>query len=176
MYDPIGNLKFDILFQGDILEDFPFFIFDQLRFVSKDGVDQFKIKNEDDEPSIEDLSIVQSRLSTVMILSQSCDTQRRDNIIICPVYLISEYIQKEVLNEKTVGNLRARKYNYWFYLPALQDVIEESLADLQQMYYLPKEVVDSYKAKKIITLSDFGRHHLAWSLTTFFGRPITSRV
>ena len=76
----------------------------------------------------------------------------------------------------TLSSIKLRKTNYWFYLPALEGVVEDSVVDLQQIRSFPRETIESLKRTKIISLSDWGRHHLAWAIVNFFGRPTQDRI
>lgn len=159
MYVQATDLNQDIFYQGDLVKDFPFFIFD--KDTSLAGFEK------NPEAKLE----VKAKLSLVMVLSQTCDVQRRKNAIVCPVYKIQNFSFSKDDSEK----IKKRKTSYWFYLPKLDGIIEESIADFQTIYYVPRELLESHKRNKIITLSDWGRHHLGWALGGYFGRPIESK-
>ncbi len=110
-----------------------------------------------------------------MILSQSCDAQRRENIVLAPIFSFTELSNKGIKTD-TLSSIKLRKTNYWFYLPALEGVVEDSVVDLQQIRSFPRETIESLKRTKIISLSDWGRHHLAWAIVNFFGRPTQDRI
>jgi hypothetical protein len=168
MYSPVVSSS--EMFQGDVFANFPFIDFSTSRFVAlqdhhiSDVTDIYR----DGFRSV--LAEVDPR--SIMLLSQTCDAQRRDNLIACPIYKISDYIQ---INQPSAGNLaslRGNKFLYWFYLPEHFGEIDESFVDLQQFFYVPRSVLSSYMANRILSLSDLGRHRIAWSIATYFGRPL----
>lgn len=156
------------LYQGDIIRDFPFYIFDKEQSVVKteNGYTHADTQNEEDRS----LFVVEARRQRIMLLSQSCDIQRRSNIVICPVYAMEKIVSEQAIKTETLKSIRARRIKYWFYLPAFND-FPESIADFQTMTYVPRETVSAYLNKRDVILNDLGRHHLAWSLATYFGRP-----
>jgi len=159
MYVQTTELNYEIFYQGDLIKDFPFFIFDE----------HINLENviSKTEAKIE----INAKLNTIIILSQTCDIQRRKNAIICPVYKMDEFS----FNSDDTDSIKKRKTGYWFYLPPLDGVIEESIADFQTIYYVPRAVIDNYKKNKIVTMSDWGRHHLSWALNNYFGRPVENK-
>lgn len=159
MYVPTEAINRDIFYQGDLIRDFPFLIYD------KDLLDVSLEK--DSEVNIE----IKIKPNLAMMLSQTCDIQRRANILACPVYRMCDFSFKKDEAE----SIRKRRVGYWFYLPKLNGVIEESIADFQTIYHTPRSLLEKHKENKIITLTDWGRHHLGWSLAYYFGRPIESK-
>jgi hypothetical protein len=107
---------------------------------------------------------------SIILISQTCDAQRRENILVAPIFTFSE-MEGRGVKPDTLKDVRLRRINYWFYLPPLDGVLEESLVDLQQIKFSSRIDIDNRKSTKIITLNDWGRHHLAWSISNFFGRP-----
>lgn len=173
MYVNAAELNFELLYQGDILDKFPFFIFDNPTFLVKEGGHfEASEKAEHDE---EALVAVKSKISRIIILSQTCDVKNRENIIIAPVYPIKEYEDAGILTGGKIGLIKKRKISYWFYLPALEGIIPDSIVDLQTMHYLPQTVLRQYTNKKIVSMTDWGKHHLGWALGNYFGRPIESK-
>ncbi len=168
MYEEVSNLNQTILLQGDIVVDFPFPFFEEsLEFLKTDT--EGKLASTTDIPfstSSDEVIKAYAKQIKVMMISQTCDIQRRERISICPVLPIS------VVPSKHLDNLRKRKINYWFYLPSLDGRIEESIADLQGIISLPRKLILGYLHNKRITLSHWGRHHLCWALQGYFGRPI----
>lgn len=159
MYVQTTELNYEVFYQGDLVKDFPFFIFDE----------NINLENviSKTEAKIE----IKAKLSTVMILSQTCDAQRRKNAIICPVYKMDEFN----FDASTIDSIKKRKTAYWFYLPPIVGILDESIADFQTIYYIPRVLIGKYKQNKIITFSDWGRHHLAWAINSYFGRPIENK-
>lgn len=168
MYEEVSNLNQTRLLQGDIVVDFPFPFFEEsIEFLKADT--EGKLESTTDIPfstSSDEVVKAYAKQMKVMMISQTCDIQRRERISICPVHPIS------VVPSKHLDSLRKRKINYWFYLPNLDGRIEESIADLQGIISLPRKLVLSYLNNKRITLSHWGRHHLCWALQGYFGRPI----
>jgi hypothetical protein len=158
MYVPATELDTETVFQGDLLEGFPFLIIDTIPSSAFQSGSEAKIE-------------LRAKLNTVMVLSQTCDIQRRKNVLVCPV---SRVVDNE-FNNDDLAKLKKRKQYYWFYLPELPDVISESFADFQTIYYVPRSLVEEAKARKIVSLSDWGRHHLGWALSAYLGRPIENR-
>lgn len=157
------------LYQGDIIIDFPFYIFENGQLIRKNNAGHFElvVDNQDTDRA---LFAIEAKKQTVIILSQSCDVQRRNNVIICPVYDLKSFLNDNTINADRAKSIRARKIYYWFYLPEYNS-LPESIADLQTMIYVPRSEIEKYLPKRTTTLSDIGRHHLSWSLATYFGRP-----
>lgn len=170
MYADANSISKDIFYQGDIIADFPFYIFENGQPIKKNEAGHFEL-DETTEECNRTLFAVEAKKQPVMILSQSCDIQRRNNVIICPVYDLKEFISDNTINTDRAKSIRDRKIYYWFYLPEYEKV-PESLADLQTMIYVSRAEIEKYLPKRIMSLSDLGRHHLGWSLATYFGRPV----
>lgn len=135
-------------YQGDILRDTPFFIIPKSFTETENGILQ---QNE-----------------TVMILSQTCDIERRDFLIVARVISVN-FLKKDIgVGDNYHESLKKRKVKYYFYLPADND-FEESCVDFGQIIYIPKKALN--KSNRIKSLSDIGRHWLAYQLTDYFGRP-----
>jgi hypothetical protein len=157
------------LYQGDIIADFPFFIFQSGLPIQRTEAGLFELREGNQEGDRE-LFAVEAHKQKVMILSQTCDAQRRTNVIICPVYDLGEFVTDNTINADRLRSIRKRGVNYWFYLPAYA-TLTESIADMQTMIYVPRTEIEEYLPKRVVSLNDLGRHHLAWSLATYFGRP-----
>ncbi len=168
MYVTADTVDAATLYQGDIIADLPFFIFEKNQAIKKN--DEGLYEEDNTEPQDRSLFALEAKKQKMIILSQTCDVQRRTHVIVCPVYPLAEFITDRTINTKNVESIRARKNNYLFYLPAFES-FPESIADFQTMTYVPRSVLQIYLLKREITLSDLGRHHLAWSLATYFGRP-----
>jgi hypothetical protein len=169
MYADISSINGSILFQGDIIKDFPFYILENGQPMKKNSAGLFEL----DKDILKNKSaflMFKSKKQNIMILSQTCDIQFRNNIIICPVFNLEEFISANVVNADTARSIRERKKNHWFYLPAYGQ-LPESIADLQSMVYISQDIIGDYLSNRIASLSDLGRHHLAYSLSIFFGRP-----
>jgi len=163
--NPIDNSTF---YQGDIIDDFPFYLFENAQLIKKNEVGFFEPDNLSEMGN--SLLAIETKKQKVMILSQTCDAQRRTNLIICPVYKLDQFLVDNTINTARARSIRERKVYYWFYLPE-SDLLSESLADFQTMIFVSRNKVEKYLSSKIVSLSDLGRHHLSWSLATYFGRP-----
>lgn len=177
MYLPKGELRFDILYQGDVLSNFPFFIIpEKIKVLDKNKNDNsFVIKDNNVLENEEQLVAITAKFMNVMILSQTCDVKYRENIIIAPVYTLQMFQDSGILTVNKIESVRKRKYYWLFYLPKSENVIEDSVVYFQAAHYLPKNFVNNYKNNKIASLSDWGRHHLGWALSNYFGRPIEDK-
>lgn len=175
MYAERSAQKASLLYQGDIIDGLPFYILGDVKSVIQNDqgyyIEQASIIANNDVT----LHIVEAKKRRVMVLSQTCDAQRRENIIICPVYTLSELVETGAIGKGKLESVRGRKVNYWFYLPPEGD-FPESIADFQTMLFVPRLSMDSFIDKKIISLNDFGRHHLAWGLAGYFGRPTEEQI
>ncbi len=169
MYVDSSSVPSSTLYQGDVVNDFPFYLFDSGLPIKKNEAGHFEMDSSSREED-RALFAIETKKQMVMILSQSCDIQRRTNVIVCPVYNLQEFVTDNTINADRAKSLKERKIYYWFYLPAYNQ-LPEALADLQTMIYVPKTTIEKYLPKRIATLNDLGRHHLAWSLATYFGRP-----
>lgn len=136
-------------FQGDILQDTPFFVIPK-------GFDKSK------RATIQNLDVV--------ILTQTCDIERRDFVIIGRVVRLQELVETGV-SQNLIESLCKRsptRPKYLFYLPPDRS-FEESYIDFTQITYTPKNILK--KRNRVKSLSDLGRHWLAYQLSDYFGRP-----
>jgi len=163
------------LYQGDIIKDFPFFFIKEDFSVYQAGsttkIDSLKI----DEIPAEAGALVPYKISRVIILSHTCDAQRREQVIIAPIHKIKDYENEGILNKNKIDSIKKRKIFYWFYLPAVESLLDESLVDFQSIMYIPRIFLERFKSKKMLSMSDWGRHHLGWALNNYFGRPIEDK-
>lgn len=169
MYADALSIDRTAFYQGDIISDFPFYIFENVLALRRTDAGHYEV-GEHATTETEMVFGVGAKVQNVMILSQTCDAQRRSNVILCPVYQLNEFTIDNTINVDRLRAIRERRINYWFYLPAF-DTLQESIADLQAMIYVPRETIERFLPSKTLALSDLGRHHLSWSLATFFGRP-----
>ncbi|MFZ2303333.1 MAG: hypothetical protein WAV98_00905 [Minisyncoccia bacterium] len=180
---PVDNSD-PVFYQGDIIDNFPFFVVESENFnVLEPETNQStnqkyqikKIKSLPKEQTTDHLIVIDARRQRVMILSQTCDVQQRETIIFAPVFEVSKAISDGRMTNNQAISLRNRKLDYWFYLPKQDSVIEESYIDLQIIHYVPKSLILENLQNRVLALSDWGRHHLSWALSDFFGRPIKSK-
>ncbi|MFZ2907741.1 MAG: hypothetical protein WA014_01160 [Minisyncoccia bacterium] len=170
MYADSATVDPNTLYQGDILENFPFYILDKPQSVKKEEDGSFSLEQ---EAATSDLHVIGSKTQRVILLSQTCDIQRRNNVMICPVHELAQFIEDNTLNTDSVKSIRDRKNYYFFYLPAFNG-LPESIADLQTIIYVPRAVIAARISDRIVPMSDLGRHHLGWSLANLFSRPATN--
>ena len=179
MYIKSEDLNFDILYQGDVVKNFPFFIFKEklkaLKKLKKINTYEIIEAKKDIFNDGEAFLAISAKLNNIIILSQSCDIQERENIIIAPVYPIKLFESDGILTNGKTGLIKKRMINYWFYLPKLEGIIEDSLVDFQTIYYIQRTFLEKYKNNKILTIDDLGRHHLGWALSNYFGRPVENK-
>lgn len=188
MYEPEANN--DLLLQGDIIKEYPFSFIPKVQdflFVRKEE-DSVNIHNLEDledsyseQNNFEEQMIVNSRLTNIILLSQSCDVQRRETIMIAPVYSI-EFLKTKL---ESLGTLRAEQIDnkinalknsrfeqqphYFFYLPGAND-FPESYIDFNSVLSVSIDNIDIND--RILSLNDKGRHWLSYKLSHFFGRPL----
>jgi hypothetical protein len=158
-----------IYFQGDILKDFPFYVLDRTVSVDKKETGVYEPSGVLNDSNI-GLKVIEKKLETIILLSQSCDLQRREYVLICPVFKLEDLVSEQILNKETVGLIKKRKLYYLFYLPGTES-FPESIADFQHIYHIPRSELEGLMDKRILSLSDNGRHHLGWALANYFGRP-----
>ena len=176
------------LLQGDIIKEYPFCYFPRKNEYiiveqSGSGLSLNQLNSEfhysNDRGSEEQL-IVNSRLTNIMLLSQSCDMQSREIIIIAPVYTVeffSENLAREGNTEEqirgkilTLKNIKfERQFGYYYYLPASDDFLE-SYVDFNFIQSIPRDNISI--DNRALSLSDHSRHWLAYKLNNFFGRPV----
>lgn len=166
---PSSNEGQSDYFQGDIVEDFPLLNLGTAQDLTVSNSYTINSTYPDRNSTHAAVQIVKRK---VMIISQTCDAQRRDNIIVCPIIDLAEYISSNSPNADKLRSIRSGKIYYWFYLGALEEKIDECFVDLQQFIHMPRADFERLaESHRILSLSDFGRHKLAWSLSSFFGRP-----
>lgn len=173
------------LYQGDIIKEFHFIVppTNELQVLEKTNDGNFIPNPISQMPSPyatgKATVAVNSFLANAIVISQTCDIQRRDYIHICPVYQLS-LLTQELIDKGYSANridnvfkdLKSQKINYYFYLPATSIdgvTIEESYVDLQLICMLPQVNISLYN--RFISLSDKGRHWLSFKLINLYGRP-----
>jgi hypothetical protein len=112
----------------------------------------------------DELVLAKATKRTIMVITQTCDLERRNFVHVAPVYTA------RTLSESKRGSLEKNEVNYLFYLPVGEPgVREKSFADLSQT----TPVHNSYmrEAKLAKRLSNEGRARLQMHLAQFHGRP-----
>lgn len=179
-----ASLHPTIVHQGDVIEGYFFTALDQeqpkIVETSSAGT-EVKEPQETTFFSTDTCKLVTNfKKSKGMVITQTCDTQRRDFIQVCPVYPIStleqdlsrEWAADRIRNH--LGQLRNGKLGYNFYLPeiTLDDChMEESYVDLQLVTSVRNGGISNYP--RLIALSDMGRHWLSFAIMTYYGRPFS---
>jgi ABC-type glutathione transport system ATPase component len=178
MYKKPSELDLALLYQGDVIDNFPLLVIKhELSFLRQSGSD-FNVMPAGEiafSGSPEEFVAAKARKSRVMLLSQTCDLQQREFVMVAPIYSMADLESKGALKDGMDGLIRKRRVNYWFYLPALAGVMEESLVDFQHMHYISRSFAEDFKTTKLLSLSDWGNHHLGWALGAFFGRPVEKK-
>lgn len=166
----IPTLPITLLQQGDVIEyKFPNIRSAKLLSSVQDG--QYEIATTE---SSANFKLEELEVRNVMLVSQTCDISRRENILVCPIYKLSEFTEQSAINADTLRNLKNNKLYYWFYLPQLPGYIDESFVDLQQITPVERTSIEARMQNVIVSLNDLGRHQVGWSLASFFGRPVNS--
>ncbi len=174
------------ILQGDLIVDYEFIAppTDELLVVERNqsGVLITKPVSQVVKPYIggKIAVVANSFVSDAMVISQSCDIQRRDYVHLCPVHklgnLITELSSKGFEQKRIDGvldGLRKNTINYYFYLPpgSINEIpIEESYVDLQFVGMAPLLTLGTYS--RTLSLTDLGRHRLTFKLTNLYSRPI----
>src|SRR3989339_1118237 len=178
MYLKPSEIVLDTLYQGDVMRGVPFLIFDKIVYLKKNSESSFGIVEKNDhncDNKGESFIAVKSRLNSVIIVSQTCDIQKMETVMVAPIYSIKSFEDNGVLKDGKSGLIKKRKTFHWFYLPEFEGLIEDSFADFTSMHYIHKSILLERMSNKILTLSDWGRHHLDFSLGNFFCRPIEDK-
>jgi hypothetical protein len=169
MYATLGEIDINTLYQGDVIDNYPLLILGEFRVARKIDTGVYHLEEETSQEASS--AVVGRKTQRVILLSQTCDIQRRNNIIVCPVYSIESLISDGTLTQKNVDSIKGKKTNYWFYLPAYNN-FPESLVDFQTISYVSRLDLEQYKNSRILSLSALGRHNLGWALSVYFSRPV----
>jgi len=177
------------LLQGDIIKEYPFCYIPKLDDylivrAEQDLVKTYQFGSLESkyiaENNREEQVIVNSKIGNIMLLSQTCDLQRRPKIMAAPIFPVSHL--KTILEEEgnteqqingKINSLKAvradSQLKYYFYLPA-NGFMPESYVDFNLVFSIPRENIDI--SNRIQSLSDRGRHWLSYKVIEFFGRPV----
>jgi hypothetical protein len=107
-----------------------------------------------------------ARLTSVQIVTQSCDLSNRSYYQIAPIYAES--------NQRKIDDLRENNLNYTFFLPAFSPGIpENSYADLSQITMVPKRYFpkNTVREKLAARLTSLAITKLQEQVAYYFGRP-----
>lgn len=160
------------IYQGDILKDQIIITIPQniqiLRELENKEYKFFSLEELNDafEQEVHEITVVNAVKTNVIILSQTCDIERREFISIAPVFPLTK-----IESEKKKGSIRNHKFNYRFYI-AESDALPESYAELTLINSIKKEILRL--DKRICSLSDYARQWLQDTLNRYFCRPFIS--
>lgn len=177
MYQPIDPR---VIRQGDILEYFYFTFFqkDKLQKISTDGVrTQLDYSARNGETNFE--TVNKCLMLPAIIVTQTCDTQRRDYIQICPIFTLHSYelqIRASETDEAKVtsklASLKGNKMNYYYFLESFHSGsinLEESYVDLQFVNSIQRSIIDQFP--RMVSFTDKAAHWFSYALMNYFGRP-----
>ena len=110
MYEDRTRRGSDVWYQGDIITNFPTFIFPngQKFFRQREGSEDFQSINSTTEvPTLDGAWIgAPMKNGSIMILSQTCDIQDSTHLIIAPIYTLEFMENAGVLSKSNVGHLQ----------------------------------------------------------------------
>ena len=161
-----------VILQGDILEEFIFI----RRLDGPDTVDP-EVSNRAVDTFVETEAKIQVRKVKAIIATQACDADRRDFVLVCPIFNIIE--NEDDLRDKgntptqivsKLASLRGQKLGYYYYLEKSEQFgIDESYADLTSMISIKRDDLSQYT--RLASINDYPRHILAYKLGVLFLRP-----
>ena len=112
----------------------------------------------------EELVLGKATKRTIMVITQTCDLERRNFVQVVPVYGV------RTLSASKQVSVEKNEVNYLFYLPAVEPGIgEKSFADLSQITSVHSSYIKEAKLAK--RLSNEARARLQMHLANFHGRP-----
>lgn len=164
----------DLVLQGDIFRDFTITTIPDEFLVCRDGSNNETIQegnvNLTLSQNLPDLFIsgteyitIKAIKTNILVVSQSCDAQNRDFVIIAPVFPLSRIAPQRILTVKE------NKIFYRFFLPAQSGVINDSYAELTILNSIPSNSLTI--EKRLLSLTDFYRNHFTYHLNRFLCRP-----
>lgn len=162
-------------FQGDVLQNIPILqapdVIKIARVEELEGcasAEKYGVFNEEDVDDIyqngPEIVLANGVRTKVILLSQTCDIQNRDFVVVAPVFDL-----KKVQNENRKKAIRDGKINYRFYLPASDGSFCESYVDFSLLSSVKASLINV--SNRILSLSDTYRPHLVWGLNRYFCRP-----
>lgn len=163
------------LLQGDILRSVPIVQTPDKIQIAKPSKAEEKNKeileySVADEEKIEDvykdgpeIILAVGKRETAIVLSQTCDIQNREFVIIAPISSLDV-----IDNAKRRESIRKQKTFHRFYLPK-SEFFEESFIDFSLLSSIKKDFLKI--EDRLISLTDYWRNHLTWALNRYFCRP-----
>lgn len=110
--------------------------------------------------------LVEATLSTVAVLSQSCDVQRKPFVTVAAVRPM-RLIQSE---QRKAEIRRIDRAFETFGLPA-SEKFEESFIDLTLLYSVRRESLTSQLPGRLLSMTSIFRQTFQWAVVQYFGRP-----
>lgn len=110
--------------------------------------------------------VVGATLSTVVVISQSCDVQRKPFLTVAavrPMRLIENTQRREDVK-------RLDRVLEYFALPPGPN-IEESFVDLTLLYSVPRKLLVTFLPNRLFSMTSSFRQSFQWAIMQFFGRP-----
>lgn len=146
-----------ILFQGDGLKDLLFVFFPSEQTMVRQG----------------------------MLLSNTCDMSEENNrlspinLVYAQMTTVGRYrqvlLEEQVSEQKVdahIDDLKRQGITTMFYLPAIKDVLEESIVFFDRICNVERDYfkVDDIKGRRLFTLGNFGHYLLLFKLSFHFSR------
>lgn len=154
----------NLLYQGDVVKDLPFPVCPEQEVAIAPGEVDISQESTNNFFKGDPQLITALKYSrTGMIISQNCDIENREFILISPVFEINE----KYSDDDHIISLKGQKVKYELYLPSTTN-FNESFVDLQLISVIKKEKID--KTKRILVLSDYGQALLQQHLRNYLGR------
>ena len=157
--------------QGDIFPEIPIISLpndrEEFQILRTDGDNQNLLSLEECDTAFlsgSERFVVNSEMVSFMIVTQTCDLQRRGNITICPIYLLDVET-----NEGHKNSIKGYKVQTKFYLFPTR-FFSESYVDLSKMNFVPSSVINI--GDRLVSLDLPSQHFLADQIKRVFGRPI----
>ncbi len=163
-----------LLFQGDLISDFPVITIPNteldLLFAKNDTYPydaEVHKSNEIQDAFKNGLEkvVVDAYKSSVIILSQTCDIQNRELVVISPIFPLTN--ETSASKRKSIVQYRV---NYRFFLPSKPDLINDSFADFNIIYTVKRDSIDINK--RFLSLDSQGISLLIDNLYRYFCRPV----
>lgn len=164
-----------IFFQGDIVKNVPLLSIPEKIQIARpirteekrEEIVEYTVSDEekiaDRYAEGSELVLAYGRREEAIILSQSCDIQNREFIIVAPILSLDL-----VDDPKRKQDIRDQKIFYRFYLP-VSDFFQESFVDFTLLSSINKNFISI--DERVVSLTDYWRSHLTWSLNRYFCRP-----
>jgi hypothetical protein len=111
----------------------------------------------------DELVLAKATKRAVMVITQTCDLERRNFVQVAPVYAA------QTLSPNKQASLEKNEVNYLFFLPIAPSLPDKSFADLSQIMSVHNSYMKEAKLKR--RLSNEARARLQMHLANLHGRP-----